>query len=117
MVLLTRAPLQIGQGHLAEVESALEVKRVMHELMQNGKIARATHNMVAYRIETEAGTMLQDCDDDGEHGASSRMLHLLQVGAVSGSVLLRRTSHHFLTRTSAHVFSSARSWRRPMSWW
>lgn len=49
------------------------------ELLANGKIARATHNMLAYRIATEGGAVLQDCDDDGESGAGSRMLHLLQI--------------------------------------
>jgi hypothetical protein len=34
-------------------------------------------------------TTLQDFDDDGEHGAASRMLHLMQVGMpVAGSRLI-----------------------------
>lgn len=49
-------------------------------LLLNGKIARATHNMWAYRIKVQdKGTYLQDCDDDGEAAAGSRLLHLLQV--------------------------------------
>jgi putative IMPACT (imprinted ancient) family translation regulator len=56
---------------------------MMAELLSNGKIARATHNMLAYRIQGSEGLpgsgILQDCDDDGEAGAGSRMLHLLQI--------------------------------------
>ncbi|EGD77406.1 hypothetical protein PTSG_12741 [Salpingoeca rosetta] len=68
------------QGHVATVHSVADVKAVMAELLSNSKIARATHNMVAYRIwDDDRGVWVQDCDDDGEHGASSRMLHVLQL--------------------------------------
>lgn len=53
---------------------------ILDELYQNKKIASATHNMYAYRIfKTETKTWFQDCDDDGETHAGSRLLHLLQV--------------------------------------
>jgi putative IMPACT (imprinted ancient) family translation regulator len=38
----------------------------MSYLLENKKIAQATHNISAYRIVTSKGTILQDCDDDGE---------------------------------------------------
>ena len=64
----------------ATVFSLAEVKAVMEELKSSSKIARATHNMFAYRIEGEKNTsLLQDCDDDGEDAAGGRMLHLLQL--------------------------------------
>lgn len=54
----------------------------MDELLQNKKIANATHKMVAYRIKKEPeGTFLMGCDDDGETHAGSRMLHLLTVSS------------------------------------
>lgn len=61
------------------MHSVADVRSMQAELMQNGKIARATHNMLAYRLQLPSGAIAQDCDDDGEHGASSRMLHLLQA--------------------------------------
>jgi putative IMPACT (imprinted ancient) family translation regulator len=56
-------------------------------LKSNGKIARATHNMVAYRIIEERRTdkdevrtiRHQDCEDDGETGAGAKLLHLLEI--------------------------------------
>ena len=68
------------QAHVAAVSSALEVEAMMSALLRSNKVARATHNMLAYRIVgPEAGTLLQDFDDDGETAAGSRLLHLLQV--------------------------------------
>jgi putative IMPACT (imprinted ancient) family translation regulator len=65
------------------VASKADVEVMLSVLLRNGKVARATHNMSAYRIRVpEKGTFLQDCDDDGEDAAGSRLLHLLQVGAL-----------------------------------
>ena len=70
----------VFQGHTATVISLAEVKAVMEELKRSSKIARATHNMFAYRIQGEkSSSLLQDCDDDGEDAAGGRMLHLLQL--------------------------------------
>lgn len=68
------------QAHLAAVKSKKEVDRVMTILKSNSKIARATHNILAYRFMTEMnGKPIHhhDCEDDGEHGASSKMLELM----------------------------------------
>ena len=68
------------QAHIAEVTMIGQVSIVLHELKINKKIATATHNIVAYRIRDIARQVLvQDCDDDGESAAGSRLLHLLQV--------------------------------------
>ncbi|ETN75951.1 RWD domain protein [Necator americanus] len=68
------------QAHLARVFNKNEVTLVLNRLMENSKISRATHNMYAYRIkEIREGReiRLHDCFDDGETGASSKMLDLL----------------------------------------
>ena len=70
----------IFQGHLAYVETEEEVKKVLQTLKENRKIARATHNIMAYRIAgSRKDTFLQDYDDDGENEAGGRLLHLLQI--------------------------------------
>uniref|UniRef100_A0A2C9JXZ0 RWD domain-containing protein n=1 Tax=Biomphalaria glabrata TaxID=6526 RepID=A0A2C9JXZ0_BIOGL len=56
-----------------------QVKVVMNKLLENKKIANATHNMLAYRIVTGTGVVYHGCDDDGETHAGSRMLHLLEI--------------------------------------
>ena len=49
------------QGHVAKVTSSEQVKAVIAILMENGKIARATHNIMAYRITLTSGAHLQVC--------------------------------------------------------
>lgn len=61
------------------VTSVAEAELYLSELVSDRKIARSHHNMNAYRIKGLNGTSYQDCDDDGETAAGSRMLHLLQV--------------------------------------
>lgn len=68
----------IFQAHLAAVSSTQDVESVLNQLKLNKKFSMATHNMWAYRISNGNNTV-QDCDDDGETHAGSRMLHLLQI--------------------------------------
>ncbi|KAK9364116.1 ribosomal protein S5 domain 2-type protein [Lipomyces starkeyi] len=61
-----------------EVHSVAEAKANLAVLKTNKKIAKATHNMTAWRIKTDReGITIQDCDDDGESAAGGRLLHLL----------------------------------------
>ena len=58
----------------------LNYRAVVSKLYEEKKIANATHNMYAYRFTQKGLTIMhQDCEDDGETNAGSRMLHLLQV--------------------------------------
>ncbi|KAK1966680.1 RWD domain-containing protein [Colletotrichum eremochloae] len=52
---------------------------VQHLLATDKKARAATHNMTAWRIRGPNGTSFQDCDDDGETAAGSRLLHLMQL--------------------------------------
>ncbi|KAK9356853.1 ribosomal protein S5 domain 2-type protein [Lipomyces doorenjongii] len=62
-----------------EVHSVAEAKANLAVLKTNKKIAKATHNMTAWRIKTaREGITIQDCDDDGESAAGGRLLHLLE---------------------------------------
>lgn len=56
-------------AHVAAVHSAKQVQKVMSKLLENKKIAKATHNIMAYRIVLDDGRVLQDNDDDGETAA------------------------------------------------
>ncbi|KAF2826738.1 UPF0029-domain-containing protein [Ophiobolus disseminans] len=67
-------------ARVAPVSSPAQAKQyVAHLLATDKKAARATHNMTAWRIKGSNDTSYQDCDDDGETAAGSRMLHLLQL--------------------------------------
>ncbi|KAF0304242.1 Protein IMPACT-A [Amphibalanus amphitrite] len=82
----------VFQAHCAPVVTVQQVHQVIASLKQCRKIASATHNMWAYRIQGAAsGAFLQDCDDDGETHAGGRMLHLLEiVGAQNWVVVVTR---------------------------
>lgn len=77
------------QAHLAHVVTSDQVKQVLEELKKNRKINNASHNVMAYRIFCEnRNSFLQDCDDDGEAAAGSRLLHLLQILNIKNIIIV-----------------------------
>ncbi|CAM4742463.1 unnamed protein product [Rotaria magnacalcarata] len=79
----------VFQAHLSPVHSKEEVQLVLNKLKENKKIANATHNMYAYRIwDEKRNAVLADCDDDGETGASSRMLHLMEIADIKNALVI-----------------------------
>ncbi|CEG77969.1 Putative Impact family protein [Rhizopus microsporus] len=75
-------------AHVAKVDNIHQVKLVISCLLENKKIAKATHNILAYRITMPDGKVLQDNDDDGETAAGSRLLHLMQILQVENAVVI-----------------------------
>jgi hypothetical protein len=68
------------QAHLVTgVTDPNLVDVVMSALRRDGKVARATHNIMAYRIKLPNGTHAADHDEDGESAAGGRLLRLLHV--------------------------------------
>lgn len=64
----------------AVVTSPAEAKSYLqHLLVTDKKAAKATHNITAWRIQGSNDSTYQDCDDDGETAAGSRILHLMQL--------------------------------------
>lgn len=59
-------------AHVASVDSANQVDQVRRALLANKKIAKATHNIMAYRINLPGDRILQDNDDDGETAAGGK---------------------------------------------
>lgn len=66
-------------GWAAPVTSVEQAEQLLDQLKQDKRIARATHNITAWRIKTPTGVSYQDADDDGETAAGGRLLHLLTV--------------------------------------
>jgi hypothetical protein len=73
------------QAHIARVISTAQVNSFLEHLLQDSKIAKATHNIRAYRIRSVtlggASVVLADNDDDGEDAAGARLAHLLDIMA------------------------------------
>jgi len=73
------------QAFLARVNSEKQVQWVLRNLLQNSKIAKATHNMTAHRFwDAERDVQVADNEDDGEDGAGSKMAALLDMMGVNG---------------------------------
>ncbi|KAJ2777776.1 hypothetical protein H4R18_004971 [Coemansia javaensis] len=82
-VIYSGEPLELKKsvflGHVARVRSVRDVELVRSTLLQNRRIAEATHNIMAYRIRLDNGSISQDNDDDGETAAGRRLAYLLQL--------------------------------------
>ncbi len=76
------------QGHVVELASKDQVVPTMNKLFSNHKVARATHNIYAYRISGQQGTVIENFDDDGEHGAGRKILKLLRESNVVNKMVV-----------------------------
>ncbi|CAK3829426.1 impact family [Lecanosticta acicola] len=73
----------------APVSSVEQAKTYLaHLLATDKKVAKATHNITAWRIRGDNGVQFQDCDDDGEDAAGGRLLHLLELMNVWGTMVV-----------------------------
>lgn len=64
----------------ATVSSPAQAKLyLLHLVSTDKKVAKATHNITAWRIKGSNDSTYQDCDDDGENAAGGRLLHLMQL--------------------------------------
>lgn len=67
-------------ARVAPVSSPAQAQSYLAQLLATDKkVAKATHNITAWRIRGQGETTYQDCDDDGETAAGGRVLHLMQV--------------------------------------
>lgn len=80
------------QAHIVPVTSQDQVHCFVAQLLQDRKVAKATHNIMAFRIfNTERRTYIKDCDDDGETAAGGRLLHMLDcMDAINIAVVVSR---------------------------
>lgn len=80
------------QAHAARVKTMKEIAFVIDSLRCDRKGATATHRMVAWRLwDTQRNVQMHDNDDDGEHGAGSRLSQLLErMKAVDVCIVVSR---------------------------
>ena len=65
-------------GRATTVKTYGECREAIVQAMREPEVARATHNIMAYRFEDEHGKFHEGIDDDGEHGAASHILRILR---------------------------------------
>jgi hypothetical protein len=82
----------IFQAHLAlGITSRHQLDWAMRALLEVPKVARATHNISAYRfVDDSKGALVQvaDNDDDGEDGAGTKLAQLLDVMKAQGVLVV-----------------------------
>ena len=83
-------PAETMIAHVASVESMDHVNWVLAELLFNDrKVARATHNMIAYRFwDAERECLVSDNDDDGEKGSGAKLAALLDMADVTNVIVV-----------------------------
>ena len=57
-------------------------------LLRDKRIARATHNMLAYRFVDERGVLVADNDDDGESSSGAKLAALLELTGAQNVLLV-----------------------------
>ena len=65
------------QGHITEIAKSEDVAAKLQVLYMDTRIARATHNIYAYRISGDTG-IVEHYEDDGEWSAGRRVLKILK---------------------------------------
>lgn len=80
----------IFQAFLARgISSGAQLDWARRTLLQRPKIAKATHNMYAYRyINKSKGFVCADNDDDGEDGAGKKIALLLELFEVTDALIM-----------------------------
>ena len=75
-------------GHSARVTKKTDIPMVMANILQDRAVAGATHNMYAYRIQTDDGQTIEGHKDDGEHGAGFRLLKKLRDSKTDNAMVV-----------------------------
>ena len=106
-------PSELMLAHVAHVTSMDHVNWVLAELLFNDKkVAKATHNMIAYRFyDPERECMVSDNDDDGEKGSGAKLAALLDMSdAMDVIVVVSRWygGIHLGPARFKHIASTAR---------
>ncbi|KAF8571218.1 hypothetical protein P879_06129 [Paragonimus westermani] len=83
----------VFQAHACHVETVGAVSRFISRVLEDRKVAVATHNILAWRLVTRSKTgtsdlVHSDCDDDGETHAGSRLLHLLTISGMENVAVM-----------------------------
>ncbi|KAM3187630.1 hypothetical protein ACTXT7_001904 [Hymenolepis weldensis] len=92
---MTEYNLRNQKAHCCEVSSLSEVSAFISTVLEDRKVAAATHNITAWYLRTKlkvdapTTSLVADYDDDGETQAGGRLLHLISLAAKEGVVVTR----------------------------
>ena len=106
-------PSELMLAHCSKVESMDHVNWVLAELLFNDKkVAKASHNMIAYRFyDKERECMVSDNDDDGEKGSGAKLAALLEMSDAMDCIVVVSRWYggvHLGPARFKHIASTAR---------
>ncbi|KAL5111032.1 Protein IMPACT-B [Taenia crassiceps] len=84
----------VFQAHCCEVASLAEVSAFISTILEDRKVAAASHNITAWYLQAKLKpdalktSLVADYDDDGEAQAGGRLLHLISMSAREGVVVM-----------------------------
>ena len=108
-------PGESFQAHVAHVTCMGHVQWCLAKLLRDKRIARATHNMLAYKFVDVArgGVQVSDNDDDGESSSGAKLASLLELTAAQdvlvvvsrwfGGVLLGPARFKYIASTARQL--------------
>lgn len=108
------------QAAVAQVLSREDVEAALAEVLSDPRVARATHNCVAWRVRLPSGALAADNDDDGEEKMGARLAQLLEdMGADNVVLVVSRWFGGVLLGPSRFgVFANVgRSFLEAQPWW
>jgi hypothetical protein len=86
------------------IKSSAHARQLLKELMaRNPDIRDATHNVTAWRVHSEKGGNIEECEDDGETGGGHHVLSILKADNLVGVMLV-------LTRWYGGVMLGSQRW-------
>nr|CUU98647.1 hypothetical transcript [Hymenolepis microstoma] len=91
---LVKELIFVRQAHCCEVSSLPEISAFISTMLEDRKVAAATHNITAWYLRTKlkadapTTSLVADYDDDGETQAGSRLLHLISLAAKEGVAVM-----------------------------
>ena len=74
------------QGHSTAIQSQDDIVPALHAIYADSRVARANHNMYAYRIQT-GSTVIEHYEDDREWGAGRQLLKLLKDHNITNKIV------------------------------
>ena len=75
------------QAHVVPIDDKSQVIPTLHQLYTNHNVAKATHNIYAYRFQGQ-GKVVENSCDDGEFGAGNRVLNVLRNMKVNNAMVI-----------------------------
>lgn len=84
----------VFQAHCCEVASLPEVSAFISTVLEDRKVAAASHNITAWYLQAKLKpdspntSLVADYDDDGEAQAGGRLLHLISMSAREGVAVM-----------------------------